>query len=153
MARISLYVTDELKARMDEAPDVNWSDVARPAFLMALAVQKQRSEQTMQNAIERLRASKEAVAKRDDLEGKAHGREWAEQSAEYDDLKRVSAIEVSFSTFPLEELQHAIDPSDDLSLTEFCEQIFGDGDAPSEEYAAAFIRGAQEFFAEASKKI
>lgn len=37
MARISIYVPDDLKALMDAAGDtINWSEVARPAFEAAL---------------------------------------------------------------------------------------------------------------------
>lgn len=37
MARVSIYVSDELKARMDAAEDgINWSEVARACFEKAL---------------------------------------------------------------------------------------------------------------------
>ena len=32
MAKVSVYVTSELKAKMDEYPDVNWSDLAQTAW-------------------------------------------------------------------------------------------------------------------------
>src|SRR4051812_27989218 len=40
MARVSIYVSDELKAEMDKAGDaINWSQIARPAFMAALMAQ------------------------------------------------------------------------------------------------------------------
>jgi hypothetical protein len=44
----------------------------------------------METAIERLRASKQESAQSDQLKGKEHGREWAENDATYDDLRRVA---------------------------------------------------------------
>lgn len=33
MARIQIYVTEDLKKRMQTEPDVNWSKVAQKAFI------------------------------------------------------------------------------------------------------------------------
>jgi hypothetical protein len=59
MAKLNLYVPDDLKARMDAVSDnVNWSEVARPAFQAAVANYEHRKGRNMTTAIERLRASK-----------------------------------------------------------------------------------------------
>jgi hypothetical protein len=46
MAKINLYVGDELKERMDAAGDINWSNIARSAFLTALATLNDRRTPT-----------------------------------------------------------------------------------------------------------
>ena len=66
MARITLYIPDDLKPRMDAVGDaINWSEVARPTILLALATHEHRKGQNMDTAIERLRASKEKGAQED----------------------------------------------------------------------------------------
>ena len=80
MGKINLYLPDELKARMDAVGDVNWSDIARPAFYSALATLEQRRNLNVDTTIERLRASKAESLKRDELEGQTHGRGWAERA-------------------------------------------------------------------------
>ena len=90
MAKLNLYVPDDLKKRMDAVSDVNWSDITRPALLSALATLEQHRSPDMSTTIERLRASKAESLKRDELEGQTHGREWAEQHADYDELRRLS---------------------------------------------------------------
>jgi hypothetical protein len=153
MARISLYVPDELKARMDQV-DLNWSDIARPAFVSALAIQHQRSDQSMESAIERLRASKAASLKRDELTGRADGRRWAENRAEYDELVRIANIEINPGTDCLDALYAAYDPEQQLTPEEFKQQLFGDEDADiSDAYAEAFILGAAEFFNDVAHKL
>ena len=41
MARVTLYVPDDLKAAMDGVDGVNWSEIARPAFITAIAGHRQ----------------------------------------------------------------------------------------------------------------
>jgi hypothetical protein len=154
VARISLYVPDDIKAQMDQITDINWSDIARHAFVAALAIRKHRSERTMESAIERLRASKAESSKRDELNGKEHGRDWAEHTAEYDELRRVAEIEFNHGMDCLHALYHAIDPENELEVGDFKQQVFGDEYADiSDEYAHAFIKGAQEFFSEVADKL
>jgi hypothetical protein len=154
VARISLYLADELKAEMDQIEDINWSDIARPAFMRALAIRKQRSNQTMETAIERLRASKAESKKRDELAGKEDGRKWAENTAEYDELRRLAETKFEPGMDYLDALYYAVDPEKQLGEREFKEQIFGDEYADiSDEYAAAFIEGAQAFFDEVADKL
>jgi hypothetical protein len=57
---------------MDAIEDVNWSEICWPAFEVAVATSENPSMETI---IERLRAEKLADAQRDQLEGKAAGRE------------------------------------------------------------------------------
>lgn len=153
MAKLNLYVPDELKKRMDAVSDVNWSDITRPALLSALATLEQHRSPDMTTTIERLRASKAESLKRDELEGQTHGREWAEQHADYDELRRLSELsQEAINADPLQVLARAVDPDDQLdSLKEYC---FGDADANvSDAYISAFIAGAVRLFNEVAPKL
>jgi len=153
MARLSIYISDELKARMDRIGDgVNWSEVVRPAIQTIVATHEYRRSPNMTTAIERLRASKLDAEQEDITDGKTAGRRWAEQDASYPELRRVAKL--SDNCHGIEDLKKAVDPFDNQSQREFLEEIFGDADAdPSEVYVEAFIDGAQEFFNEVSDKL
>ena len=91
MARVSIYVTDELKARMDKAGDLNWSAAAQRAFEIELSLARWKmveNEEAM--VIERLRASKHREDEADRNAGREAGQEWARTAAEYGELKRVA---------------------------------------------------------------
>ena len=95
MARVSIYVPDELKARMDQAGDaINWSEIARPAFQAALAAYEHRKGQTMSTAVERLRASKQEYEQEESTSGEDAGRAWAKDDAEYGELVAISKIDL-----------------------------------------------------------
>lgn len=157
MARVSIYVPDELKARMDEAGDsVNWSEVARPAFTAALAAFNHRKGQNMESAIERLRASKELSEKQDQDIGKAEGRMVAKDLLDYDNL--VALSKVNFDQVDEDNayalLKGALDPNNEESPREFNEMYFtNDGAEVSGAFALGFIEGAQEFFDEIKDKL
>src|SRR4051812_41285149 len=88
MAKISIYVPDELKARMDAAGDaINWSNVARPALQAALAAFEHKKGGNMEPAIERLKASKEYHLARTAMMGREDGRRWAANKATYPELR------------------------------------------------------------------
>jgi hypothetical protein len=155
VAKINLYVPDELKVRMDAVGDVNWSDVARPAFYSALATLEHRRNPDMNSAIERLRASKAESLKRDELGGRTDGRAWAERDADYDELRRLSELlpEAIYHD-ALAALMRAVDPEDELDLGDFKNHCFGDPDANvSDAYVVAFIKGAVGFFGEVADKL
>jgi hypothetical protein len=156
MARVSIYVPDDLKARMDGVGEsVNWSEIVRPAIQAAIATQEHRKGQNMSTAIERLRASKQEFAQRDQLEGREHGREWAEKDASYDDLRRVAKIIFEPDNYrgALSALSRAINPLDEMSAADFNEYCFGTDEDFSDEYVGAWIEGAQEFYEEVRDKI
>jgi hypothetical protein len=151
MARLSIYVTEELKARMDEVGDnVNWSEVVRPAIQTAVATYEHRKSPNMNTAIERLRASKLEAQQADTIDGKTDGRKWAESDASYTDLCRISEI---MEGRDFESLKHAIDPQGNLDINEIFAYTWGESFEPSKDYIAAFIEGAQEFFAEVRNKL
>lgn len=156
MARVSLYIPDELKARMDAVGDetVNWSEVARPAIVAELTMIEHRRGGTMQTAIERLRASKAKSQERDEAAGKENGRKWAEDEAEYEELLRISEIQSGNSPDAYEALRTAVDPDGGLADDDFNRSLFGD-ERPnlSDAYVEAFIEGAQEFFEEVKDQL
>lgn len=93
MARISIYIPDDLKLRMDEVgSDISWSEIARPVFLAALTAHEHRKGNTMYTAIERLRASKRICFESMCSGGHDQGREWARNVAEYYELVTLSDL-------------------------------------------------------------
>jgi hypothetical protein len=158
MARITLYVPDDLKTRMDAAGDrINWSEVARPALLSALTAHEHRQENTMTSAIERLRASKQEADTEDETEGREHGRSWASDEATYRDLQRLARDwEDAWHNDldPLEALINIIDPNKELTRTDALSYMFGDDKfEASDQYYWAFVKGAVEFFNEVRTKL
>lgn len=151
MAKVNLYVRDDLKARMDEVGDaVNWSEVARPAFETAVANHEHRKGQNMTTAIERLRASKQETVQSEGLIGKRMGRAWAENKATYQELRDMSRLDFSHGEYrgAEETFYRAIAPNDECDLSEFRTYCFGDDDDVSDEFVVGFVEGAQEFFQE-----
>jgi hypothetical protein len=149
MAKISIYVTDELKARMDSVADsANWSETVRPAILAEIATLEHRKGKSMSTAIERLRASKELEAQENATRGKETGREWASNRAGHGELVRVYKIPAD-SNEPFAELYHAINPCDDMKATEVLEYLgLEPSDYDDDDVAEAFIEGASEVYDE-----
>lgn len=88
MPRISIYVPDDLRARMGKVEDANWSQVACRAFELKLGeLAASRQEKTMDNVIERLRASKLDAEDEFHKEGREMGEEWAKGSATFAELR------------------------------------------------------------------
>jgi hypothetical protein len=151
MARLSIYITDELKQRMDKVGKaVSWSEIARPVFLDAVAKHEHRRKQDMTTTIERLRASKEKYIEETRRGGKEAGRQWASDKAEYADLVRVANI-----TDPtLDALGEAIDPEDRLDWPDKYSIIgLDEYECSDDEYVKAFIEGAQEMYSEIEDKL
>jgi hypothetical protein len=161
MARVSIYVTDDLKKRMDATGDaINWSNVAQPAFLAALATHEHRRGPTMQTAIERLKASKAQYEAKQSADGKEAGRLWAANTATYEDLVKVSKIDLDgvlldgvLLDAPSSMLFQALTDDGNLTPNDVAENCFGEEAWPSEDYVVAFIEGAQEFFDEIQDEI
>jgi hypothetical protein len=153
MARINIYVPDELKARMDSAGDtVNWSEVARPAIQAAVANFEHRKGQTMTTAIERLRASKAESAQASLSDGRAGGRQWAENHASYKELRRLMDHDLH-QVDAESALRNAVDPKEELDYHEFLHSTVGADNEYDDEYIEGFAKGAQEFFAEVYDKL
>ncbi len=98
MARMSTYVPDELKARMDAIETVNWSSIAQTAFEREIRLHPKLTESEMQATIERLKASKLGQTDEVIAAGVEAGKKWAMEEAQYLDLKKVGAqLAQSFS--------------------------------------------------------
>ncbi|GMR20204.1 MAG: hypothetical protein BMS9Abin36_0799 [Gammaproteobacteria bacterium] len=83
MARITIYVPDNVKERMDEWEDVNWSQTAVQAFEIKMGELAQTlKEKTMEQVIDRLRASKLKSGNEEYQTGYKNGMEWAKGYAE-----------------------------------------------------------------------
>jgi len=92
--------------------------------------------------------------KRGELAGRADGRCWAEHTTEYEDLRRVAAIEFQPGLDCYKALCDAVDPDNEFSVMEIKRYLFGDESAVlTNEYFAAFIEGARQFFLEGAPKI
>jgi len=153
MARVSIYVPDELKGRMDKAGDaINWSEIARPAFLSAIAFHEHREGQNMATTIERLRASKAQHFQHVTAGGGRDGRNWATNHAEYADLVRIAKIEGVPNSWS-SALKSAIDPTDDIDWDDAARYLRIEIGIDDEEYYEAFVKGAQEVFAEVEDKL
>ena len=90
MAKISIYIPDELKVRMDTRPNLNWSALAQRSFELEIASTGKTGN--MEAVIERLKASKRRIEEEEKPEWVNMGREWASNEAEFRELKRVANV-------------------------------------------------------------
>jgi hypothetical protein len=155
MARVTLYVSDDFKARMDAAGDeINWSDVARPALIAAAAAFEHTKGRNMTTAIERLRASKREADQHDKLFGNKEGRAWAEDKADYRSLQHLHWRRRTYpAEAPWDALQHAVDPDDVLDLEPLCEVCPALSNSRSDKYMEAFVEAAVKFYLEVREEV
>jgi predicted transcriptional regulator len=155
MARVSIYVPDDLKARMDRIGEAaNWSEVVRPAILSEVANREHRKGANMATVVERLRASKEKYLKEAEHYGLEAGRKWASDKAEYYELVQVANYwETSRWDVDLDGLRLLIDPNEELTTEEFYDVVGCKGFEESNEFAEGFAHGAQEVFEEVADEI
>lgn len=113
----SVSITDDLKKKMAQHPDINWSSIAREAFQAKL------DERTRQQAIDRLRATQPANRF---TQGHEAGTAWATTKATHPQLTELTNMGNTF------------DP------TEF-RRITGVKDT-NLDYCSGFAAGAIEFF-------
>lgn len=154
MARVSIYVSEELKARMDAAGDaINWSGIVRPAIHAEVAKYENQKGQTMETVIARLRASREETKKYDRETGLKAGREWAKNYATYDQLKRLRTgwdnLRNLDCDFHRENFYAILEV--DCNVAKEC---FGDANAePTSEYVSGFFEGAVALFDEVKDQL
>jgi predicted transcriptional regulator len=156
LARVSIYVSDELKARMDEVGEqTNWSEIARPAFLSAVASNEHRKGQSMTTAVERLRASKEEHLSEMKNVAKEAGRQWASDNAEYKDLVRLAKIDPQvWVTYDV--VKDTLDPEKVLSHEEFVSYLGLEEDdlgVDVDEFVADFVKAAVAFYHEIADQL
>jgi hypothetical protein len=160
MARVSIYVPDELKTRMDAAGDLNWSAAAQRAFEFEINSQRWKMEtDVIEKTAARLRASKLEEEGQLKNEGREAGREWAQDDADYRALKTVAEYEwtddpdlygFTLCTLILDE-----EGPSHLEVKEFWETLLGDprGREPDAAWVDGFIDGAKEVWDEVAEKI
>ena len=154
MARINLSIPDGIKQEMDGIDGINWSSVAAEAFQEVITRNKPRGD-SMNEIKERLMASKARYEKEMMETGETYGRDWAKESAEYEDLLRLRKSEASPES--VRELVEQIvdDPTDGYDFNETLRLIFGHFwetefqkyDNP--HFCAGFVKGALDLLEEA----
>lgn len=139
--RINLSIPNELKERMDRMNDVNWSKVAQETFEMKVQINELKGNDMAETAgIERLRASKKTNTEREEAEGIVLGKQWALESASYDELVKVAAM---FGAEPNADTLASACGYDD---TYQCMHTLFDDSEPSCGLLEGFIKGATEVF-------
>lgn len=96
MARTTISLPDELKARMDAASEpVNWSQIASLAFEKKLGeIATRKRNEDMDDVIQRLRASRIDCQDAEEKDGYETGKRWARRSAKWTELENLeSALE------------------------------------------------------------
>ena len=90
-ARTTITVRADLKAQMDAIEgDVNWSAVACRAFERELAeIMRRKGAKNVEDAIVRLRSSKQKFENEQYTQGNEAGKEWAKDEAEAEELIRL----------------------------------------------------------------
>ena len=152
MPRVTLYIPGDLKARMDEVEDVKWSAIAQQAFrevVIYLPIRKETA--SMDEVVERLRASKESYVETEHKAGLAVGEEWAKEAAKYGELLRIAkAVEEVRREIDVQTLQDLIDPEHKMDPGDwgsFWEDRGFSGEAePSDVWVRAFADGAAKLF-------
>lgn len=155
MARMSIYIPDDLKAQMDEfGSEQNWSEVVRPSIQAAISSAKHRKGQTMETAIERLKASKQQYLEAEQSDGYQTGRDWAKDVAEYGELKEIAALDFTGESCDgaLGALYATVEK--DSFWDDFNRTVRGNDDVDwTDEYAGAFIEGASDFYDEVEDQL
>jgi hypothetical protein len=159
VAKVNLYVPDDLKAQMDETGEsVNWSAVAQRAFREAISINRIRKDGSdLGPVVERLRASKGRYEERQLTAGKEVGARWAKKEAEYFELRFVADFDPDSRDKELDcrTLEWLIDPdgvTDSYSWAEFWETHYGRGQ-PSDAFIRGFIEGAAEVYNEIADQL
>jgi len=132
MRRMNISIPDDLRDRMDQHPDVNWSSLAQSTFELEIR-SKAQGTGDMEQVIERLKASREQADLKCKPQWIAYGVAYASNKAEYDELRRLSHIEPEYILDNsggynlLKELASARDgvPADEAETIGFFEEAMG----------------------------
>ena len=155
MPRISVYVSDAMKERMDAVGDrINWSEAAQAAFKHQIAMATMPKDANMEQVIERLRASKAAFVSSQADEGRKNGREWARLRASYEDLQNIAKLE--FSDLTSSNYAHQFDCALGPEPSRWEESFWFEpdgGSIPSDEYVEAFAEGAKDVWEEVADNL
>lgn len=176
MARTSVYVPDDLKARMDAVDDdVNWSALAVVAFEAKLAeIAERRENKTMDDVVQRYRASRLKAGSEDFAQGSEAGVSWARESAEWSEMDRLGRVgdpdRWLCEEAPGASFLFVIDPAmfdgqdprrwfrrfptalrDQIGM--FWLEQAGSEEGPSTDFVRGFVAGAHGVFSEVRKRL
>jgi hypothetical protein len=164
MARVSIYVPDEMKARMDEAGGLNWSAAAQRAFEIEINSQRWKMEtDAIEKTAARLRASKAEEEEQLKTEGRTAGQEWARDDATFRALKAIS--ELDWSVVPEDAYGYKLaclildekGPSYPAEAGELWDELRGgyptDESEPDAAWLEGFIEGAIEVWNEVADRV
>ena len=159
MARITISLPDNLKARMGTVEGVNWSNVAAEAF------ERKLKTLDLGTVVKRLRETLDEGLEKALLEGYAAGWDWACETATADQLKRCILIDYeSFVREPLVAFKRAdliaayvynLSLEDDeiykasMQMLGEDKAMYGDDDV----YLEAFISGAIDVWDDVQKSL
>ena len=138
-------VPDDLKTCIDKAGKaLNWSAIVQQAFrevVLNLAIRKETA--TMDDAVERLRASTQSSVETGHESGPEVGEEWTEEDARYSQLLRIAkAVEEARREIDLQTLRELIDPEHKMDASDWVrfweDRGFGSNSEPSDVWARAF---------------
>lgn len=165
MARVSVYVPDDMKARMDKAGEAaNWSALAQRTFELELNYLETLKEiSSMNGVIERLRASKAKFVESMSSEGRVCGAEWAKNEAEFDELRSISSsranelLERHEDGMSLARELYEFVTKNDFFNDDDLAQFYQLGDDIAEsltlEFITGFVEGARDVWGEVSTQI
>jgi hypothetical protein len=153
MATKNVYITDELKAEMDEL-ELNWSQIATKAFQTAIELERIMKMDVTAASKTRLRQSRDSATDKRHAEGVRKGKVWATERAEYDELDRVSNLasqdfdSADEATLALAKAWADTGPDDRLDLreVEHCLQLMFRSTSPTLPEIEGFLQGAAEIF-------
>ena len=174
MPDISVYITEDLKGRMDSEEGENWSQVAVLAFEKRLAeLFQKRTITDMDAAIQRLRASRSVYQETINAAGYQAGRRWAESSASFEQLKRLGEFtdqldsepksrwedcfgDHNVSAFTMSEILACYiegqEPDRDLAR-DFWRSPLKSVNSPEPDFFHAFAEGATEIYHAVADKL
>jgi hypothetical protein len=156
LAKVSVYVSDEVKARMDAAGErTNWSEVLRPALLARLALNERRKDQSLVTTTERLRASRAEYLSKIEAEAVEAGRRWAGDEADYQDLIRLAAFDPRAGGVSYRAMKRVLDPQGELSDQDFTAYLGLDdvSNAEMDDFLGYFVDGAQALYREVANQL
>lgn len=163
MPRISIYIPDDMKARMDKASDdVSWSAVAQRAFSVELDfVESVKEIKTMSDVIERLRTSKQRFAQNELSRAREAGVEWAKKRAQFNELRQIARFDtVGLDMLSGEEAAAYVvnfviggDHFDESDLAYFFGIDEDALDSITPEYVEGFVEGAVAVWEEVEDEI
>ena len=156
MARVTVYVPDEMRAEMETLGDrVNWSSIAQDAFAARIRRAKAMIDLSQMNVLERLRATKEKGREASRKAGREAGRDFATRFATYDELQGLASFKPKDGTPDdpslFDQICQVLDAAvvDDGSLQELAETrlpayIEPFGDHQNDQVLRGFVEGAVE---------